>query len=217
MPCVYGDSMVHVDRLDYIIHHDEELLEYDPGLPDEVAQKIGGYIARIVQDGDTIQVGYGAMPNAIVASLKNKKHLGVHTELISDGIVELMKAGVVDNSQKKFGRGKTVASFCMGTNDTYDYIHDNPEIEFRTIDVTNNPLTIASFDNMVAINSALQIDLTGQATADSLGKVFYSGVGGQLDFIYGAARSEGGVPIIALPVLLWAGELRRSWPLDYRG
>ncbi len=198
MPRTHGDTFIHVSDIDYIVPYDEPLLEFKPSVSDDIAQKIGEYVSRIVQDGDTIQVGYGAMPNAIIASLSGKKHLGVHTELISDGIVELMKAGVVDNSQKKFGKGKTVASFCMGTKETYDYIHDNPEIEFRTIDVTNNPLTIATFDNMVAINSALQIDLTGQSSSEAIGKYFYSGIGGHADFMRGTALSPNGKTILTL-------------------
>ena len=198
MPRTHGDTFIHVSDISYIVPYDEPILEFKPSVPDDIAHKIGEYVARIVQDGDTIQVGYGALPNAIIASLKNKKHLGVHTELISDGIVELMKAGVIDNSQKKFGRGKTVASFCMGVKETYDYIHDNPEIEFRTIDVTNNPLTIAQFNNMVAINAALQIDLTGQSSSEAIGKYFYSGIGGHADFMRGTALSPNGKTILTL-------------------
>ena len=153
--------------------------------------KIGSYVAGIVQDGDTIQVGYGSMPNAILESLGEKKHLGVHTELISDGIVALMRSGVIDNSCKSIDRGKTIASFCMGTQDTYGFIHDNPAISFRTIDYTNNPLKIAGQKNMVAINAALQIDLTGQSTSESIGSNFYSGIGGHADFMRGALLASG--------------------------
>src|SRR4030065_1055970 len=144
-----------------------------------MAHAIGRYVARIVRDGDTIQVGYGSLPNAIIANLENKEHLGVHTELFSDGIAELMQKGVIDNSRKTINRAKTVTTFCMGKRETYDFINDNPSIEFRTVDYTNDPLVIAQHRNMVAINSALAVDLTGQATAESIGTTFYSGIGGQ--------------------------------------
>ena len=165
----------------------------------QVTQDIGNYVSRLVQDGDTIQVGYGSVPNAILINFAGKKHLGVHTELIGDGIVELMKMGVIDNSQKTVDRGKTIAAFCMGKQETYDYIHDNPSIEFKTIDYTNNPLSIAQHKSFVAINTALEIDLTGQSTAESLGKTFYSGMGGQADFMRGAVLSPRGRSIVALP------------------
>ncbi len=198
MPRVHGDTFMHVEDIDYIVACDEPLLEFSPGVPDDIAHKIGDYVSRIVQDGDTLQVGYGSMPNAIIASLKNKKHLGVHTELLSDGIVELLRGGVIDNSQKSSGRGKTVASFCMGTRETYAYINDNPSIEFHPIDVTNNPLTIAQQKNMVAINAALQLDLTGQSSSESIGSSFYSGIGGHADFMRGAALAPGGKSVLAL-------------------
>ena len=198
MPRVLGDAFIHIDDVDYILPYDEPLLEYSPGADTDIAQRIGKYVARLVEDGDTIQVGYGSIPDAVLANLAGKKHLGVHTELLSDGIVELLKKGVIDNSRKTIDRGKTVATFCMGRKETYDYIHDNPTIEFQTIDYTNNPLTIARQENMVAINSALEIDLTGQATAESIGKAFYSGIGGQADFMRGAVLSKRGKTILTL-------------------
>ena len=206
MPRVHGDTFIHVRDVDFIVYHDEPLLEYKPMVSDELAREIGKYVARIVEDGDTIQIGYGSLPNAILANLEDKKHLGVHTELLSDGIVDLIKKGVVDNSWKIVNRGKTVATFCMGTEAIYEFINDNPSIEFRPIDYTNNPLNIARNNKMVAINAALQIDLTGQATAESLGKVFYSGVGGQADFMRGAVLSPGGKTILALPSTATTGE-----------
>ena len=198
MPRVQGDGFLHIEKIDYLIPYDEPVLEFNTPVDDEIATRIGDYVSRLVQDGDTIQVGYGSRLNSILHSLKGKKRLGVHTELMSDGIVELMKLGVIDNSKKKIDRGKTVATFCMGRKETYDYIHDNPAIEFRTIEYTNNPLVIAQHDNMVAINSALEIDLTGQATAESIGKVFYSGVGGQADFMRGAILSRNGKTILTI-------------------
>jgi len=198
MPRIHGDTFLHIDNVDYVVPYDEELLEYSPEADTEIAQRIGKYVSRLIEDGDTIQVGYGSIPNAILANLAEKKHLGVHTELISDGIVELMKKGVIDNTRKNVNRGKTVATFCMGRKDTYAFLHDNPAIEFRPIDYTNNPLVIAQHDRMVAINSALEIDLTGQATAESIGRTFHSGVGGQADFMRGAVLSRGGKTILAL-------------------
>ena len=198
MPRVHGDTFLHIDDVDFLVPYDEPLLEYYPAADTDIAQRIGNYVARLVEDGDTIQVGYGTIPNAVLVNLRGKKHLGIHTELISDGIVELMRQGVVDNSRKTVNRGKTVATFCMGKRSTYEYLHDNPSIDFRSIDYTNNPLLIARQDNMVAINSALEIDLTGQATAESIGKTFYSGVGGQADFMRGAALARNGKTILTI-------------------
>jgi acyl-CoA hydrolase/GNAT superfamily N-acetyltransferase len=198
MPRVLGDAFIHIDDIDFILPYDEPLLEYSPGADTDIAQRIGKYVARLVEDGDTIQVGYGSIPDAVLANLAGKKHLGIHTELLSDGIVELMKKGVIDNSRKTIDRGKTVATFCMGRRETYDYIHDNPAIEFQAIDYTNNPLIISRHENMVAINTALEIDLTGQATAESIGKAFYSGIGGQADFMRGAVLSKRGKTILTL-------------------
>lgn len=198
MPRIHGDGFIHIKDVDFIIQHDEPLLEL-PGIKlKETTKRIGNYVSRLVQDGDTIQVGFGGLPNAVMANLFDKKHLGVHTELLSDGLVELMKAGVIDNTQKSLNPGCTVAAFSMGKKSTYEYLDDNPSILFRNIDYTNNPLNIARQKNMVAINSALEIDLTGQATSDSIGGTFYSGVGGHQDFMRGAVLAPGGRTILAL-------------------
>ncbi len=199
MPRVHGDGFIHINDINYILPYDEPILEFHGEADTEIAQRIGRYVSRLIQDGDTIQVGYGSIPNAILSHLDGKRHLGVHTELLSDGIVELIKKEVIDNTRKSINRGKTIASFCMGKKETYEFINDNPAIEFKTIDYTNNPLVIAQHHNMVAINSALQIDLTGQATAESIGKLFYSGIGGQADFMRGALLSPKGKTILALP------------------
>jgi GNAT superfamily N-acetyltransferase len=185
--------------VDYIVPKNEPLLEYIESVPGAFADKIGIYVARIVEDGSTIQVGYGSIPNAIVLSLKGKKHLGVHTELYCDGIAELMRNGNVDNTQKSINPGKTIATFCMGNQATYESLRDNSSIEFQTIDYTNNPLIIAQNRKMTAINSALEVDLTGQATAESLGHSFYSSIGGQADFMRGAVHAPEGKTILALP------------------
>ncbi len=198
MPRVHGDGFIHIKDVNFIIRQDEPLLELPGVAPDETTQRIGNYVARLVQDGDTIQVGYGGLPNAVIANLYNKRHLGIHTELLSDGLIDLIKAGVIDNSRKSLDPGKTVAAFSMGKTETYEFLNDNPSILFRTIDYTNNPLNIARQDNMVAINSALEIDLTGQATSESIGGTFYSGIGGHQDFMRGALMARGGRTILAM-------------------
>ncbi len=217
MPRVHGDGFIHMEDIDFLICRDEPLLEYEAFAPDEIARQIGKYIARIVQDGDTIQVGYGSLPNAILDSFSEKKHLGVHTELFTDGVMELMKKGVIDNSRKSRNRGKTVATFCMGHRKTYEFIHDHPGIEFRNIDYTNSPLIIAQQKNMTAINSALEIDLTGQVTAESLGKTFYSGIGGQADFMRGAVLAPGGKSILAIQSTAEWGKVSRIVPFLREG
>ncbi len=217
MPRVHGDTFMHISEVDYVVEHDEPLLEYAAKVEDEVAQRIGKYVARIIQDGDTVQVGYGGIPNAILYNIRDKKHLGLHTELFSDGIAQLMKLGVIDNSRKTIDRGKAVASFCMGTRETYDFLHDNPGVEFRQIDYTNNPLVIARNRNMAAINSALEIDLTGQATAESIGKTFYSGIGGSADFMRGAVLAPGGKTILVLQSTARGGEVSRIVPFLTEG
>lgn len=211
MPKVHGDAFIHVDDIDHIFPYDEPILEYAPEADSEIAQKIGGYISRLIQDGDTLQVGFGGVPNAVLSRLGAKRNLGVHTELLSDGLVELIKAGVIDNSRKRIDRGKAIASFCMGRQTTYDFIDDNPVFEFKTIDYTNSPLVISKLDNMAAINSALEIDLTGQATSESIGTRMYSGVGGQADFMRGAALA-GGKTILAVPSTASGGEISRIVP-----
>jgi len=212
MPRVQGDGFLHISDVDYVIPFDEPLLEYRPNVPDAIATRIGGYVARIVEDGDTVQVGYGSVPNAIMSALGRKKHLGVHTELLTDGLVDLIRRGVIDNSRKTINRGKTITSFCMGSRDTYDFIDGNPAIEFKTIDYTNSPIVIAQHDNMCAINSVLQIDLTGQATAESIGHSFYSGIGGQADFMRGAVLAKGGKSILVLQSTAQDGSVSRIVP-----
>ena len=217
MPRVHGDGFIHIEDVDFIVPYDEPILEYQSETEDEIVQRLGSYVARLIQDGDTIQVGYGSLPNAILSNLSDKKHLGVHTELLSDGIVDLMKKKVIDNTKKNMNRGKSVAAFCMGKKETYEYIHDNPSIEFRTIDYTNNSLVIAQHVHMTAINSALEIDLTGQATAESLGKFFYSGIGGQADFMRGAVLAPGGKTILAIQSTAENGTISRIVPFLKEG
>ena len=217
MPRIHGDTFIHIEDIDYAIHHDEPILEYESTVPDEIARNIGKYVSKIIEDGSTIQVGYGSVPNAIVSSLGTKKHLGIHTEVLSDGLVDLIKKRVVDNTNKSEDKGKTVASICMGKRDTYEYIHENPDIELRSIDYTNNPLVIARQARMVAINSALEVDLTGQATAESMGKLFYSGIGGQADFMRGGALAPEGKTILALQSTAKNGTVSRIVPFIREG
>lgn len=197
MPRVHGDTFISVKDVDFFLLHNEPLLEYQVKVSDDIALGIGSHVSRIIEDGDTIQVGFG-VHNAILSTLRDKKHLGVHTELLTPGIIELMKEGVIDNTKKTLYPGKTVAAFCMGDRAAYDFINNNPVFEFRTVDYTNNPIVIARNRNMTAINTALEIDLTGQATTESLGHTFYSGIGGLADFMRGANLARGGKTILAM-------------------
>jgi acyl-CoA hydrolase/GNAT superfamily N-acetyltransferase len=200
MPRTHGDGFINIKDIDFMLPHDEPLLEYSlKGAPSDVVQKIGRYVASLIEDGSTIQVGYGLIPDAVVPNLAGKKDLGVHTELLSHGIVNLMKNGVVTNKRKSHNPGKTVASFCMADKESYDFLDENPAVEFKRIDYTNNPLVISRHRLMTAINSAMELDLTGQATAESLGGTFYSGIGGQADFMRGAVLAPGGKTILAFP------------------
>ena len=217
MPRVHGDTFIDLKNIDYVIHHEEPLLEFSPQVPDEITQQIARHVSQIINDGDTIQLGYGSLPNAILHKMRGKEHLGVHTELLTDSMVELIRAGVIDNSRKSINRGKTVATFCMGTEKTYRFIHDNPSIEFKPVDYTNSPLVIAEIANMTAINSALQIDLTGQATAESIGSTFFSGIGGSADFMRGAVLAPGGKTILVMQSTARNGEVSRIVPFLDRG
>jgi len=217
MPRTHGDSFIHITDVDYILPYDEPLLEYEMEVPDEIAHRIGRYVSRLVEDGATIQVGYGRIPNAILNHLKEKHHLGVHTELLSDGIVELMKAGVIDNTRKAIDRNKTVAAFSMGKRSTYDYLSDNPGIAFRPVEYTNRPMIIAQNSKMTAINTALAIDLTGQATAESIGSTFYSGIGGQADFMRGAVMAPQGKSILVIQSTAKNEEVSRIVPMLSEG
>jgi acyl-CoA hydrolase/RimJ/RimL family protein N-acetyltransferase len=217
MPRTHGDGFINIKDIDFVIPHDEPLLEYSLRAPSDIVQSIGKYVARIIEDGSTIQVGYGLIPDAVVPNLMEKKNLGVHTELLSDGVVDLMRRGIVDNSKKIHNPGKTIASFCMGGRETYEFLDENPSVEFKRIDYTNNPMIIARNNLMTAINSAMEIDLTGQATAESLGGTFYSGIGGQADFMRGAVFAPGGKTILALPSTALNDTVSRIVPILQEG
>jgi len=214
MPRVHGDGFIHINDVDFVIPYDEPLPEYDPIDESdlEVALQIGKYVASLVQDGDTIQVGYGSVPLAALSCLENKNHLGVHSELITDGIVELMKKGVIDNSKKTINKGKTIGSLCLGKRSTYEFLNNNPSVELRRLDYVNNIMNIARHDNMVAINSVLEIDLTGQATDESLGNVFYSGISGFANYMRGTLISKKGKSIIAMKSTAKNGQVSKIVP-----
>lgn len=201
MPRTLGDSFIHLSRINYIVPVNYQLAEMMMGGegPDETTEKIAGFCAELIPDGATMQMGIGAIPDAVLKYLYNKKDLGIHSELFSDGVIDLVDAGVMTNARKTLHTGKIVAGFIIGSRRLYNWVDDNPLIELHPTEYINDPYVIAQNDRMVAMNSAIEVDLTGQVCADSIGPKLYSGVGGQLDFIYGASRSKGGVPIIALP------------------
>ena len=201
MPRTLGDSFIHVSKLNYMVPVNYQLPEMAMAQEDgsEVVERIASYIAELIPDEATMQMGIGAIPDAVLKYLYTKRDLGVHSELFSDGVIDLVNAGILTNARKTLHPGKIVAGFLIGTNRLYNWVDDNPLIELHPTEYVNDPFVIAQNERMVAINSAIEIDLTGQVCADSIGPKLYSGVGGQLDFIYGASRSKGGVPIIALP------------------
>jgi acyl-CoA hydrolase/RimJ/RimL family protein N-acetyltransferase len=209
MPRTLGDSFIHIDEIDALVTSNLPILEHPvPALSPE-AKKIGEFIASLVDDGSTLQTGIGEIPSAVVAALMDKKNLGMHTEMFTESVISLIEKGVLNCRCKTLLPGKIVSSFCFGTRKLYDYIHDNPFFEFRPTEFTNDPFQIARNRRMIAISSAIEVDLTGQVSADSIGDRFYSGFGGQLDFMRGAARSEEGKPIIALPSTTSDGKISR--------
>jgi acetyl-CoA hydrolase len=213
MPRVWGNSFVHLSQITACVPVDYKLLEMSQGVPSPLYKEIGRHVADLINDGDTLQMGIGAIPDAVLSFLGDKRDLGIHSEMFSDGIMDLVERRVITGNRKNFLPGKVVAAFMLGTERLYRFVHNNPIIEMRTVDFTNDPFVISRNDNMVAINSALQVDLTGQVCADSIGSKFYSGVGGQADFMRGAARSIGGKPIIAMPSTAMAGTLSRIVPV----
>jgi 4-hydroxybutyrate CoA-transferase len=214
MPRSLGDSFIHVSRLTHVVPVSYPVVEVPMGSPGELQKQIASHIADLIPDGATMQMGIGEIPDAVLLylHLAGKRDLGVHTELFSDGIIDLIDVGVVTNAAKTIHRGKVISGFAIGSQRLYDYMDNNPIFEFHPQDYVNDPFVIAQNVKQVAINSALEVDLTGQVCADSMGTVFFSGVGGQLDFIYGASRSPGGVPIIALPATAKDGAISRIVP-----
>jgi len=209
LPRTFGDSFVHVNAIDMLVPYDEEIAEISVGEPDETLRRIGRHISKLVEDGSTIECGIGRIPQALAEFLTEKKDLGIHTEMFGDWIIELIECGAITCAKKSLNRGKIVASFCMGTKRLYEYVNNNPFFEFRPTEYVNDPYIISRHEKMVGINAGLEIDLTGQVCADSIGYQFYSGIGGQVDFIRGAARSRGGKAIIAMPSTAKDGEVSR--------
>ncbi len=201
MPRTLGDSFIHVSRLTHIVPVNYPIPEHRMASEgnSDIVEKIAGHVASLIPDGATMQLGIGSIPDAVLKFLSGKKDLGIHTELFSDGVINLVNAGVLTNARKSLHPGKIVAGFILGTEKLYEWVNDNPMVEMHPTEYVNDPFVIAQNDRMVAVNSAIEVDLTGQVCADSIGPKLFSGVGGQLDFIYGASRSKGGVPIIALP------------------
>jgi len=199
MPRTLGDAFIHVSKIAHIVEVDYPLPSVSMGATSELGTQIARHVASLVPDGATLQTGIGAIPDAVLRELVDRKHLGIHTELFSDGVIDLVERGIVDGERKTLHPGKIIAGFMVGSQRLYDFVHDNPIIEMHPTEYVNDPFIVAQNDRMVAINSAIEVDLTGQVCADSIGPKIYSGVGGQVDMIYGASRSKGGVPIIALP------------------
>ena len=206
MPRTLGDSFLHLDEIDFIVKRDEEILEIP--LP-----KIGEYCSSLINDGDTLQLGIGAIPDAVLTFLELKKDLGIHSEMISDGILELIKKGVITNKKKQTFVGKTLVTFIMGSRKLYDYVDNNPNVVFYPVDFVNHPIEIGKNDNMVSINSAIQIDLMGQVNAESIGYDQFSGTGGQVDFIRGTSFSKNGRSIIVIPSTARKGKISRIVPI----
>lgn len=199
VPRSWGDAMIPLSMIDYFVEDDAVLEPAHFSEPSEIEKAIGINCANLIEDGATLQMGIGAIPNAVLAQLGNHKNLGIHTEMFADGVLPLVEKGVINGANKAIDKGKMVSTFLMGSQDCYDFIDDNPMVAMMDVGYTNDPFVIAKNPKVTAINSALQVDITGQVCADSLGTKFYSGVGGQIDFIYGASLSQGGKAIIAMP------------------
>lgn len=217
MPRTLGDCFIHVSDIDVIVERDEPIPEL--GLPKigDVEKAIGENCAKLINDGDTLQLGIGAIPDAVLLFLKDKKDLGIHSEMISDGVVELVEAGVITCKRKNINKGKINIAFLMGTKKLYDFIDNNPMISLQTVDYINDPRVIGSNDNLISINSALQVDLMGQVCSESVGLKQFSGIGGQVDFVRGAAFSKGGKSILAFPSTAKKGTVSKIVPLLTEG
>ncbi|MCL3781243.1 acetyl-CoA hydrolase/transferase family protein [Prolixibacteraceae bacterium JC049] len=205
VPRAFGDAIIPLKSIDILLEDDTALIEAKPGPISETDRLIGGYCAELIEDGATLQMGIGAIPNAVLSMLGNHKDIGIHTEMFADGVLPLVESGVVNGRQKKLDPGKMVSTFLMGSKELYDFVDDNPGVLMKDVRYTNTPENISKNPKVTAINSAIQVDLTGQVCADSIGTKFYSGVGGQIDFIRGAAGSVGGKPIIAMPSVTGKG------------
>lgn len=217
MPRVLGDSFIHVSRIDKIVEVSEPLPELKKKPFSDVEKKMGGYIADLIDDGSTLQLGIGGIPDAVLAALKDRQDLGIHTEMVSDGVMEAIESGIITGAKKTSHPYKVILTFLLGSKKLYDFADNNPVFEAHPTDYTNHPFIVSKNDNMVAINSAIEVDITGQVCSDSIGKFIYSGFGGQVDFIRGAAHSKGGKPIIALPSTAQKGKSSRIVPFLKKG
>lgn len=217
MPRVMGDNFIHISELDYIVAEDSQLIQLPPPKIGDVQRKIGENIASLVKDGDCLQLGIGAIPDAVLLFLKDKKDLGIHSEMFSDGVVELIEAGVVTNARKQIDKGQCVATFLMGTDRLYDYVNDNPTVRMMPVNYVNDPRVICQNDNVVSINSCVEVDLMGQVCSESIGLKQISGVGGQVDFVRGANMSKGGRTIITMPATAAKGTISKIVPFLANG
>jgi 4-hydroxybutyrate CoA-transferase len=208
MPRTLGEK-IHLDEIDCIVEKDEPIIELKPPVIGDKEKAIGANVAKLIEDGSTLQMGIGAIPDAVLLFLKDKKDLGIHSEMFSDGLVALAEAGVVTNRKKTINTGKFIVTFLMGTRKLYDFVDNNPDVMMRPVDYTNDPFIIGQHEKMISINSALQVDMMGQVNAEMIGRNQFSGVGGQLDFVRGASRSKGGKSIIALPSTASGGKVSR--------
>ena len=209
MPRTLGDSMIHISKIDHIIESSFPLIELTPPTIGEVEKKIGAHCASLVEDGSTLQLGIGAIPDAVLMFLKDKKDLGIHSEMLSDGIVDLYNAGIVNNSKKTIHNGKMIATFLMGTQKLYDFVNNNPGLEMHPVDYVNHPATIMQNYKMVSINSCIQVDLMGQVASETIGLTQFTGVGGQVDYVRGATMAKDGKSIIAMPSTAAGGKISR--------
>ena len=209
MPRTHGDSFIHVSAIDYIVESDQDIIELQPPKIGPVEEAIGRHIADLIDDGSCLQLGIGGIPDAVLSFLHEKNDLGVHTEMFSEGVVDLYNEGVITNARKNLHRDKMVATFLMGTRRLYDFVDDNPMVNMFPVNYTNDPYVIGQIDQVVSINSAIQVDLMGQVVADAMGAVQFTGIGGQVDFVRGAARSRDGKAIIALPSTAKKGAVSR--------
>lgn len=212
MPRTLGDVFIHVSRVHKIVECSEPLLEYRPATSSDVEERIAEFITPMIEDGSTLQLGIGGIPDAVLARLEGKQHLGIHSEMVSDGVMKAVEKGIITNLKKTLHPNKAVSTFVLGSRQLYEYVHNNPLFEIHPCDYTNNPFIIAQNEKMVAINSAIEVDITGQVCADSIGTKIYSGFGGQVDFIRGTAYSKGGKPIIAIPSTTKDGKYSRIVP-----
>jgi acyl-CoA hydrolase len=211
-PRTHGDCHIHISEVDYVLESTAPLVELPVPPVTEIEELVGGYISELIKDGSTLQLGIGGIPNAVCKALLQKKDLGIHTEMITDGMVDLLKSGAANNSKKTLNRGKTIGTFALGTSRLYEYMNDNPTIEMHPVDYTNDPYIIGQHDNMVSINATIEVDLIGQCASESMGLMHWSGTGGQADFVRGANRSKGGQSFITLPSTAKGGTISRIVP-----